>query len=106
MKDEIEQNDGLKPIKDDIMDTLQELDPLCVSSILRACGMDEHLNRIDRFTGREFEATEAELLHMQELANEAFESQINGGVLEDGILAFDKSGHLVQMNGNRLTVYF
>ena len=110
MKDEIEQNDGLKPIKDGIMDTLQVLDPQCVSSLLRECGMDEHLNRIDRFTGREFEATEAELLHMQELANEALESQLNNEALESqleaGIIAFDKRGHLVQMNGNRVTVYF
>ena len=106
MKDEIEQNDSLNVIKEDIMDTFQELEPQCVFSVLRACGMDEHLNRIDRFTGREFEPSEAELLHLQELANEALESQINGGVLEDGIIAFDKRGHLVQMNGNGITVYF
>lgn len=106
MKNEIEQNGGLNNIKDDIMATLQELVPASVYSILRACGMNEHLNRVDRFTGREFDATEEELLHLQDLANEALESQINGGVLEDGIIAFDKSGHLVQMDGNRVTVYF
>lgn len=74
-------------------------------ALLLECGMNADLKRVDQRSGAMWDATEEELQHLEEILDEAYHYE-NDARIEDDTLAFDAQGHLVQLDDNRVVVYF